>query len=483
MPLIVTGARGKWDRTPKGRIHTVKYRLDACPDLGEARAVQRDGFDWAMEVLERHHNLPVRPAKAGQKSLWGKLTRARMSGELPRAPLTLQRAACAQAHTAFALREEHREAKAQKALREQDEDGVTPRTLRRLAKGPKPDEAYRRAHASKRHRRQAIHVLEGVQVNPKDPRSVRVRGVGTVRARREVAGTPRSAQIVEDGAKRWLHVQYGEKTAPPKDPQGASEGLDSGVTHTLTDTAGGHWERPDTSVLLKEARALDRHRTKCCTRRSRRWRALLKRASALRKRIAGVQHDAECHIAQTLSQGSNVVGMENLSLRNMSASGKGTTSVPGSRKKHSLNEGLARARLGRLHHAIERRCLKDGTWCVKVHPGGTSITCSRCEHRNPGSRKGERFECTACGHTAHADQNAAVNIEARTLARLDDFLARRTIGDGDRRRDGQGRVRDAPARRAAPPAGGTRHTRARSAERAPHKARYSLDKSIVKLSI
>ena len=89
MPLIVTGARGKWDRTPKGRLHTVKYRLDACPDLGQARAVQRDAFDWAMEVLERHHDLPVRPAKAGQQSLWGKLTRARMSGKLPRAPLTL----------------------------------------------------------------------------------------------------------------------------------------------------------------------------------------------------------------------------------------------------------------------------------------------------------------------------------------------------------------------------------------------------------
>ena len=318
-------------------------------------------------------------------------------------------------------------------------------------------------------------MLEGVRVDAKDSRAVKIHGVGTLRTRTEITGTPRSAQIVEEGPKRWLHIQYGEVFDAPKDPDGKSTAFDSGVTHTLTDIRGAHWKRPDSSEPINEARRLDCHRAKCCTRGSRQWRRLRKRARALRKRVAGVQRNAECRIAQRISEQADVVGLENLALRNMNASGRGTQSVPGCARKRALNEALARARLGRLHHAIERRCLKDGTWCVKVHPGGTSITCSRCAHRDPKNRRGQRFECTACGHAAHADQNAAVNIKVLTKARLASFLVRRATGDGDRRRDGQGRASDASARRAETPAGGQRRTRVRDAERASHEARYGLD--------
>ena len=68
MPLIVTGGAGHWNRTPKMRLHTVKYRLAACADLGKAREIQREAFDWALQVLEHHPALPVRPPKAGAHS-------------------------------------------------------------------------------------------------------------------------------------------------------------------------------------------------------------------------------------------------------------------------------------------------------------------------------------------------------------------------------------------------------------------------------
>ena len=120
--------------------------------------------------------------------------------------------------------------------------------------------------------------------------------------------------------------------------------------------------------------------------------------------------------------------------------------VPGRASKRGLNEALARARLGRLHTAIERKALRDGGWGINVHPGGTSITCSACGHRKKDSRTGERFGCAQCGHTAHADQNAAVNIATRGGQRLEVFLGKTGGRDGGpvrapARTNGQGRIR------------------------------------------
>ena len=218
MPLLVTGAAGRWDRTPKTCIRTVRHRLTACPDLGDARRTQCDAFDWALDQLEATPALKV-SARAGEDTLWKRLTAARASGALERAPLALQRAATAQAHTAFALRETALAEKARVTLTEQDEE-TTPRTLRRLAKPLKPARAYRRSHPSKRPRRQAIHVLEGVRVVDGARCKLRVLGVGIVTTRNPVNEIPRSAQLVERNGSHWLHIQHGETWPEPKDADG-----------------------------------------------------------------------------------------------------------------------------------------------------------------------------------------------------------------------------------------------------------------------
>ena len=412
MPLIIPSeARGRsWDRTPKSTIETRRYEVLEGPRLDGARAVQREAFDWALGMLERHPYLKVR---AKGDSLWSRLTRARAQGNLPRATVNLQRAAVAQAHQAFALREEHLAAQVERALGEQDED-ITPRTLRRLTRAPKAPETYLRCHPSKQGRKQAVALLEGARAAP-DGRTVKVQGVGTFVLRDEVTKPIRSCQLVERRGKVWLHAQHGETVPEPKGLGGPQVGLDSGVTHTLTSSGGTHWERPNTTALQARARSMEKHRAKCCTRGSRQWKRLGRKARGLRRRIAGIQRNWECHVAKELSTAHSVVGLENLELANMTASGKGTQSLPGSRAKKGLNERLARARLAKLHHAIHRRCIRDGTWAVAVNPRNSSTTCARCGHRDKASRKGEQFECTKCGHRAHADQNAGDNVRSRAV--------------------------------------------------------------------
>ncbi|MGW7684638.1 zinc ribbon domain-containing protein [Kribbella sp. NPDC054772] len=56
---------------------------------------------------------------------------------------------------------------------------------------------------------------------------------------------------------------------------------------------------------------------------------------------------------------------------------------------------------------------KAGGRVERVNPAYTSQTCSICQHRASENRKSQAvFECVACGHRAHADVNAAVNIAA-----------------------------------------------------------------------
>ncbi|WP_307837577.1 transposase [Sphaerisporangium melleum] len=61
-----------------------------------------------------------------------------------------------------------------------------------------------------------------------------------------------------------------------------------------------------------------------------------------------------------------------------------------------------------------------GRELIAVNPAGTSRTCARCGHCAKENRPGQaEFRCVACGHAAHADVNAAVNILRAGLALRD----------------------------------------------------------------
>ena len=69
---------------------------------------------------------------------------------------------------------------------------------------------------------------------------------------------------------------------------------------------------------------------------------------------------------------------------------------------------------------------------LKVPPQYTSQTCSKCGHVHKDNRKGRQFKCLSCGHTDHADINAAINIlmrafEMKLLNPSDVMGARRVV--------------------------------------------------------
>ncbi len=73
-----------------------------------------------------------------------------------------------------------------------------------------------------------------------------------------------------------------------------------------------------------------------------------------------------------------------------------------------------------IRQAATNKAHEIGMVVADVNPAYTSQNCTRCGLR--GLRKRHRFTCPSCGHTAHADVNAAVNIRNRYTALRDSGL-------------------------------------------------------------
>ncbi|HEY7093592.1 MAG TPA: transposase [Ktedonobacterales bacterium] len=84
----------------------------------------------------------------------------------------------------------------------------------------------------------------------------------------------------------------------------------------------------------------------------------------------------------------------------------------------ALRRRLTQWQHGAIRTAIANKAQLAGVTMATVNPAYTSQNCSRCGLR--GKRHRHAFTCPACGHTQHADVNAAINIRNRYVQfRLD----------------------------------------------------------------
>ncbi len=124
-----------------------------------------------------------------------------------------------------------------------------------------------------------------------------------------------------------------------------------------------------------------------------------------------------------LTKNHGLVGTEDLAVKSMTASAKGTIEAPGTKvaAKAGLNRGILDNTPGTRARQLDYKCAKLGSVHVRVPAPNTSRRCSRCKAVDPANRPGcgRIFACVACGHQDHADHNAAVNIREAAVARYE----------------------------------------------------------------
>jgi putative transposase len=117
-------------------------------------------------------------------------------------------------------------------------------------------------------------------------------------------------------------------------------------------------------------------------------------------------------VSTDLAQRFDVIRVEDLDIRAMTRSARGTLAKPGRNiaAKAGLNREIARSGWGLLVRRIQD---KAHGRVEKIPAAYTSQRCSACGHIAPESRESQAlFRCVACGYACNADVNAAKNIAA-----------------------------------------------------------------------
>ena len=110
----------------------------------------------------------------------------------------------------------------------------------------------------------------------------------------------------------------------------------------------------------------------------------------------------------------DLLRMEDLSIKNMMKSAKGTEEEHGSnvKQKQGLNRALKDAKIYGFQQKLASYLLRSGIDVEWVNPQYTSQKCFKCGEVHKGNRLhgSEEFRCRNCGYESHADFNAAQNI-------------------------------------------------------------------------
>ena len=238
--------------------------------------------------------------------------------------------------------------------------------------------------------------------------------VGWVRFRwsRKIPDEAKSFRVSLDREGRW-HVSF-TVVPPPISGPGTGEvvGVDRGVVVSAALSTGDllsvrGLREGEARRLLRLRRRLAR--AKRGSNRRQRVKAAIGRLTA---RETDRRKDWVEKTSTDLARRFDRIRVEDLKIRGMVRSARGTVETPGRnvRAKAGLNRSIHAAGWGRLVIRLEDKAVGR---VEKVDPAFTSQTCYACGHCAAESRESQAvFRCRACGHTDHADVNAARNIAA-----------------------------------------------------------------------
>lgn len=133
------------------------------------------------------------------------------------------------------------------------------------------------------------------------------------------------------------------------------------------------------------------------------------------QKIVNLRQDSLHKFSRNVTKSHSIVVLEDLKIKNMTTSSKGTKEEPGKmvKQKSGLNRSILRQGWYEFERQLSYKLLWGGGDLVKVPANYTSQTCPDCGHVAKENRKNEAFNCVSCGHSGHADVVGARNILER----------------------------------------------------------------------
>jgi len=229
----------------------------------------------------------------------------------------------------------------------------------------------------------------------------------------EIAGTVKNITITKRGGHWYASIQVEQMIEVGNHPSDSEIGIDAGIKcfAALSDGTmikGVNSFRKHEEILAREQRKLSRKK-----RGSNNWKKQKREISKLHHTIANARSDYLHKLSTEISKSHTKVFVEELQIRNMSASAKGSIEEPGRsvKAKSGLNKSILDQGWFEFRRQLDYKLYWRGGMLAEVNPRHTSLQCSCCLHTAKENRVSQDvFRCQVCGHEENADINAAKNI-------------------------------------------------------------------------
>jgi len=240
--------------------------------------------------------------------------------------------------------------------------------------------------------------------------------------------TIKNVTISRTGQHWFIALQVEIDLPEPVHPSTAEVGIDVGIA-TFAAFSDGTLIQPLNALrtnerkLARAQQALSRE-----VKFSQNWKKQKARINRIHTTIANCRHDFLHQHSTAISKNHAVIVVEDLQVKHMSKSAKGTVEEPGKNvaAKSGLNKAILDQGWGMFRHMLEYKQRWCGGEVIAVDPRYTSQTCPVCGHISRKNRPQQAlFSCEQCGYSYHADVVAAQNILARgQRERLNAFALR-----------------------------------------------------------
>lgn len=230
-------------------------------------------------------------------------------------------------------------------------------------------------------------------------------------------------------ADKW-YASFLIRTAAPipkldPAPRGTAIGVDVGVVQFASLSDGTQYPpAQDYKRELAKLANLQRQLSmmdgpiKNQRRASKNWLKQKDKVDKQYRKIANKRRHYTEVVSKAIAEQFETIVIEDLKLKNMSASAKGDAESHGRhvRQKSGLNRSILNGGFFQFRTRLEAKSAAHEGRVIAVNPSYTSQTCPACGHVDAANRPDQAtFRCMECGHSGNADIIAAQNILYRGL--------------------------------------------------------------------
>ena len=243
---------------------------------------------------------------------------------------------------------------------------------------------------------------------------------------RDIRGIPKNVTIKKENSHWYVSIQTEEEIPDAVHPHIDSiVGIDVGIVHFASISDGTLNEQfiDFPSPLKMYSKRLAREQRKLSRKKkfSKNWIKQKNRISKIHEDISNIRKDYLHKVSTTLTKNHGIVGVEDLKIKNMTKSARGTKENPGRnvRAKSGLNRAILDKGWGKFTGMLEYKLNYSGGMFVPVLAKYTSLICPECGYVSKENRESQAvFVCKSCGFTHNADWVGAENVRKRVLKEL-----------------------------------------------------------------